>query len=75
MRMSWTCCFLHGNTIGTQLLGPANPIMAVDRNVFKKKKSQDGVNENITECFRIVGAISLFLTVPTTYLPREGCVC
>lgn len=38
-RMSWTYCFLHGNTIGTQLLDPVNPITAVDRNVLKKEKS------------------------------------
>lgn len=37
-RMSWTYCFLHGNMIGTELLGPVNPIMAVGRNVFKEKQ-------------------------------------
>lgn len=75
MRTSWTCCFLHGNTIGTQLLGPENPIMAVDRNVFKKKKSQDGVNENITKCFRIVGLFLWFLQFRLHTLCLEGCVC
>lgn len=37
-RMSWTYYFLHGNMIGTELLGPVNPIMAVGRNVFKEEK-------------------------------------
>lgn len=37
-RMCWTYCFLHGNTIGAQLLDPVNQITAVDRNVLKKKK-------------------------------------
>lgn len=71
--MSWTHCFLHGNTIGTQLLGPVNPITAVDRNMFKKK-SQAGVNENITVSFKIAWAISLFCTVPATYHTPSG-VC
>lgn len=78
-RRSWTYCFLHGNMIGTELLGPANPIMAVDRNVFKEK-SQAGVNENITVCRRIVWAHSLVFCSPD-YLPTtnlwdvrvEGC--
>lgn len=73
MRMSWTYCFLHGNMTGTQLLGPVNPITAVDRNMFKKK-SQAGVNENITVSFKILGATSLFFTVPATYHTPSG-VC
>lgn len=70
-RMSWTYCFLHGNMIGTQLLGPVNPITAVERKISKKKKSQTGVNENITDPLELLELFLCFLQseLYTNYLP------